>query len=197
MYRLWYDVIVPRFAPHGGTVCLMTDTDSFLNLVPAESPDAALEQLSHVMDFSNYNPSHRLYDPSRKNAVGYLKSELPDDTITHFAGVRSKAYAFKTAKQCEEAKAKGVKRCYKKKLSFDVYKNCLAESSSVSVKQVNIISKDHQNLLIQSEKVAFSSFDDKRFLLCRIHSVPYGSKFIRYKRETDMCYFCQHPNILS
>lgn len=67
-------------------------------------------------DFSNYDEKHTLYDSSRKNAVGYLKNEVPKCEIQKFAGVRSKTYAFVTKANKLENRAKGVKKSYKKYL---------------------------------------------------------------------------------
>ena len=195
MYRLFYEVLQPAF--DGRLTVLMSDTDSFAVLAPGSSPDEICSKIAHVMDFSNYSPSHPLYDVTRKNTVGLLKNEVSQDTIVRFAGVRSKTYAFVTAGEYVEAKAKGVGRQYKKKITFDAYKQCLDEICAVNVKQVSIQAKNHANMLVQSEKAAFNSMDDKRYLLCAIHSVPYGSILATEHVKTGRCYFCDNPNVYS
>ena len=65
--------------------------------------------------------------------------------------------------------------------------DCVTE---VRVEQRNITSKDHRNRLVAANKIAFSSFDDKRYLLCNLHSCPYGSVLIdRFLREKE-CPVC-------
>ena len=153
------------------------------------------EKIKHVMDFSNYKRSHRLYSSRRKYKVGYLKNEIPKDNIISFVGVRSKTYAFKTEKREKKAKCKGVKKHAKDQIPFNSYVRCINKISSYSIKQQGIISKKHVNKLITCEKIAFSSFDDKRYLLCKIHSVPYGSFLIRKFEKTRKCFFCANPTI--
>ena len=44
--------------------------------------------------------------------------------------------------------------------------------------------------MLESTKVAFSSFDDKRYFLCEKHSVPYGSALIHRFAEEEEPYVC-------
>ena len=194
MQHLLYNVVKPRFG--GRASVLMSDTDSWVLVAPRATPDQIVQELSDVMDFSNYDPAHPLYDGSRKSMVGYLKNEVSGDTVTRFAGIRSKTYAFMTAKNVMDSRAKGVKKCYKQKIPFEDFTRCLTEFYTKTVRQVYIASKNHCNMLVQAEKVAFSSFDDKRYLLCPVHSVPYGSKLIADFESTSKCLFCQNPTLL-
>lgn len=194
MQRTYYETLAPRF--NGRLSTLMTDTDSWVLATPTCAPDETVGRLADVMDCSNYEPSHPLHDMGRKNRVGYLKNEVPKDEIVKFIGIRSKTYAFKTRADVVDSRAKGVKRCYKRKITFEDYQRVLKEISEVRVVQNLIQSKNHQNMLVRSEKVAFSSFDDKRYLLCPIHSTPYGSVIIGVSKREGMCYFCKRPNLL-
>ena len=191
MARLYYDVIQPEFGER--TTVLMSDTDSVLLLAPGATPDDICRRLSAVMDFSNYDPSHPLYDASRKNVVGLLKNEVSQDVIIRFAGVRSKTYAFETRGQHTETRAKGVSKIYRRKIPFTAFKQCLDTIRSYNTTQVSLQAKNHANLLVRSEKCAFNSLDDKRYLLCAIHSVPYGSWLIKQHERTKRCYFCDNP----
>ena len=200
MQDLLYNILKPRFC--GELSVLMSDTDSWVFVAPAPSPDEIVYKIRDVMDFSNYSEKSVLFNPSRKNQLGFLKNEVSRDTITKFAGLRSKTYAFVTASNLTENRAKGVKKVYKKKIKFEDYTKCLESMSALSVRQVCIQSKDHVNMIIESTKIAFSSFDDKRFLMCPIHSTPYGSYLIReYMMRLEAgskiaCFFCANPNIL-
>jgi hypothetical protein len=196
MQDLFYNQVRPKL--NNEAICLMSDTDSLLVMAPGKSPDDVVCKLKDVFDCSNYDPSHRLYDPSRKNVVGLLKNEVSQDVITEFVGLKAKTYAFKTAGNVLESKAKGVKKCYKKKIPFEQFKKCLREIRQFSISQVSIQSKNHQNMLMQSEKIAFSSLDDKRYLMnCAIHSVGYNSWLATLQEKTGRCYFCDNPNLLT
>lgn len=207
MQKMWYQKIKPRF---GEARVLMSDTDSWIMQVPATNEEEALEKLKDIMDFSNYDLKHPFHNNSRKNCLGFLKNEVPNGRIKEFTGLRSKTYAFLVCKiiindKCEifellideeelESRAKGVKKAFRKKIPFKDFKDCLIYKQAKSVKQVGIIAKSHINYLIESEKIAFSSFDDKRFLMCPIHSCPYGSILINYFKNTGgKCYVCENP----
>ena len=196
MQELFYKQIRPRL--NHEAICCMSDTDSCLILAPGRSPDDIVVKLQDIFDCSNYDPTHKLYDPSKKNVVGLLKNEVSKDVITEFVGLRAKTYAFKTAGNILESKAKGVKKCYKKKIPFEEFKKCLRDISQFSVSQISIQSKNHQNRLIQSEKIAFSSLDDKRYgMKCGLHSVPYNSILTIEHEKTGRCYFCDNPDVLT
>ena len=196
MQRLYYDKIVPTFVDKKCSV-VMTDTDSFVLNCGASSPDEAVEKLASIMDFSNYDKSHRLFSNVNKARVGYLKNEVPNDIISKFVGIRAKSYAFKTLMgRADTQKCKGVVKRYLPKISFDDYARCVQKLDKVEIEQAFIQSKDHVNRLMRMKKVAFTSFDDKRFLLCSRHSVPYGSNLISRSSFNGQCYFCQYPNLL-
>lgn len=193
MQSLMYNVVKPRLK-HVSTV--MSDTDSWILLSDKKSTDDIVEALSDVMDFSNYAPSHPFFSDCKKAWVGYLKNEVPKDTIVKFVGLRAKTYAFKTVLEELHARAKSVRSVYKKRISFEDYYRCIQEMRQHVVRQVGIISQNHINKLVQSDRVAFSSFDDKRYLLCAVHSVPYGSFLIEESKKTNTCIFCECPDFL-
>ena len=49
----------------------------------------------------------------------------------------------------------------------------------------------------RASKVAFSSFDDKMYLMpCKIHAHPYGSVLIAQNLKNDRCSFCSSSAIM-
>ena len=117
------------------------------------------------MDFSYLDPSDPLYDASRKNVVGFLKNESPDE-ITAFVGLKAKTYAFCTQTSKVESRCKGVKKSVKRDLKFDDFLQCIENKKVKHVTQHTLNSKDHINRLLKAEKIAFSSFDDKKNGMC-------------------------------
>jgi hypothetical protein len=196
MQKLFYDVIRPAF--RNRVTMLMSDTDSFCMLVEDTDVDSAVRKLSPVMDFSNYPPEHELYDASNKNVLGLLKNEVPGSScIKRFAGVKAKSYMVVTAEEEEiMAKAKGVKTCMKKHLRFADYKRVILGAESHRVTQYGLLAKDYVNRLVRSTKVAFSSLYDQRWLLCAIHTCPYGSRLIRLAAQNNNCPLCANPSLL-
>lgn len=178
MYRLFYETIQPRFGVNG-TELLLTDTDSFLLRLFAPTTDLAVKRLEDVMDLSNYPVTHSLFDASRAKELGYLKNELPCQEIAAFCGLKSKTYAVQMAHSSQHmVKAKGVPHHSKKDIPFASMVACLQKIAFYPASFNTIRAKNHVNLVIRSSRLAFSSFDDKRYLLCCRHSVPYGSCLI-------------------
>lgn len=195
MQRNFYYTVKPAF---GGRVGVsLTDTDSWVLIVPAENKDEVLDKLLPILDTSNYPSEHKYFNLERKNQLGYLKDELPGEDIREVVAVRSKCYGIRTDNNMH-AKCKGVKRQERDRIPFAVFKETVTGDTPVQheVTQYTLQAKDHINRLLKQRKVAFSSFDDKRHLLCSKHSVPYGSRIIRLSEETGRCFFCADPSVL-
>ena len=204
MQSSWYEQIVPRLGGWRNCTMILSDTDSFLFQVAGRSTTEILKSLAPIMDFSNFPASHVLHDPSRAKMLGYFKSELPSARINEVVGLKSKTYAISSTPtdvfdlEGREIlrKAKGVSSAVKDTLPFEAFKRCVHEVQSVTLEQFNIRSRNHKNQLVKMSKLAFSSFDDKRHLMCNIHSVPYGSVLIPlWKRKGSYpegydCPFC-------
>jgi len=147
-----------------------------------------------------------------------MKNELPNETIINFAAVRwgmkermfffthcilysslfsfphrAKSYAIQTAEGRDTLRAKGVKKSYRNKMSFENYENVIKATQAFEILQYNLQSKDHVVKMIKQKKTAFSSLEDKRFYTCSIHSVPYNSILANVFRIKLACPFCQFP----
>ena len=197
MTSLYYKVIKPAF--NNRCTLLFSDTDSYCLLLPAQSLEEGLSRISPVMDFSNLPQDHPLYDKSRKNIAGYLKLETNiHDPITSFIGLRAKTYAFETESGKMESKCKGIKRCVRRNLRMEHYRRCIEKKDIQRATQYTLNSKSHKVRMMKTNKICYTSFEEKRFLFrCGIHSVPYGSFLIRYYfRNNEECVFCQHPYLL-
>jgi hypothetical protein len=197
MQKLYYDKIRPAFDNKCGIV--MSDTDSFCLIVAEPDVESAVRKIRDVMDFSNYPDRHPLRNDRHKNQLGLIKNELPGaQCLTSFAGVKPKTYAVMTATDGQVmSKAKGVKRQKIKSLRFADYKKVILGAESFRVKQMGLLAKDYINRLVESNKVAFSSLYDQRWLLCARHTCPYGSVLIEKAREmNDACPFCVDPSLL-
>jgi len=195
MQKLYYDHILPACNGSDNVSVVMSDTDSFLLSIRNCGDELSiLQNLESVMDFSNFPKDHPLFDASKKKKPGFLKSELPDAVIREAVALRSKAYAIRatplsSVKPIHHIRCKGVAHGAQKKLSLELFKACIHEIKSQEVEQLSIRSRCHKNELVKSLKVCFSSFDDKRHLLCPKHSVPYGS--YRLKKKKTGCFLCK------
>ena len=195
MQNLMYNEIKKVYKEKVSVV--LSDTDSWILILPAKNTHEALLPLKHVMDFSNYEKKSPFFDESRKNQPGLLKNEVPNEAIKRVVALQSKTYAIKTVSNKVDLKCKGVKKNVKEKIPFKAFLNCLRTIDQHNVEQYTIRSKSHINELIKLKKRAFSSFDDKRYLLCPIHSVPYGSNIIEKCKKEQTCFYCINPSMYS
>jgi len=191
LFRDYYEVFKPHFRT---MTLLMTDTDSCLIEVSSSNLSNDLQTLKSNFDFSNYESDHPLYDPSRKNQAGLWKNEIANGTITEFCGLKSKSYAFKTI-ECktravhEKITCKGVNKGGKKSLHMHDYFKCIKSVASIRADVMSIRSSTYVLSTLKLNKLALSSFDDKRHLFsCGVHTAPYESTLIH--RYNDYCPFC-------
>lgn len=197
MYRKYYFDVKPKFL---NCKVLFSDTDSLCLCIEKESngdgdndQQNSLLKLKALMDFSNYDPSHLMREDERKNQLGYFKDELKGNVLKEFVGIRSKTYAMKILsnslkKEDVLRRTKGITKGYRNTIPFEKFKQCIEQFSRVRLDQYQIRAKNHALKTLLINKLCFSSFDDKRFLLdCGIHSVPYGSILTKY---VGTCPFC-------
>ena len=191
MFSEYYQKIQPKLRT---CEVLLSDTDSLALAVFSKNPKNPLKKLKNIMDFSNYPSDHPYHETKHANALGFWKDELQGETFSEYIGLRSKCYAMKIQKKKSysiKSTCKGVRKGYKKKIPFSTFKNCIKTISQHYVTQYNIRSRSHLVNTMKFKKIAFSSFDDKRYLfICGIHSVPYGSCLIPKCQKMNICPFC-------
>ena len=162
---------------------LYTDTDSLLYEIDnCADPYARIFQMGEQdkFDFSNFPHTHPLHDTSVKRVPGKFKDECGGQHIYEFVGLRSKMYSLKfgdnsSIVRTESKIAKGVKDCViRQSLNFSDYLRCLNENEVMEHSFKSIKSVSHDVHTFHQKKVSLSSFDDKRYLLDHIHSLPYG-----------------------
>jgi hypothetical protein len=164
-----------------------------------------LKNADFIFDFSNYPTDHPLFSLEKQNLLGYFRDESKGAIILEFIGVRSKVYSVLS---CEEkdleflfthpdymtAKkiCKGIRRnVIKNDISHSHYRECISDITSISASMHILRSNEHSISLQNVNKIAFTSFDCKRFLLqCGIHSVPFGHYIVR-DNTNILCPFCE------
>jgi hypothetical protein len=192
MYKSYYNHFTVVFK---NVRILFSDTDSLFMSFTTENRNTELTNASYIMDFSNYPKTHELFNTSHKKQLGYFSDEMGGRDICEFIGIRSKCYAIKSLseKNAEEIKkiCKGVrKNAVFKKISYRDYRNCIKNIQSISTSMKVIRSQNHNIKINNINKVAFTSFDSKRYLMdCGIHTLPYG----HYRLNVDKikCHFCK------
>ena len=70
---------------------------------------------------------------------------------------------------------------------LELYKSCIFSPNTIVKSTMHKIRVKKRKLhTLSITKQAMSSGDDKRFQTCKLHSVPYGSKYAKY----DVCVKC-------
>ena len=63
---------------------------------------------------------------SKKKAIALMKDELGGKIMTNFVGLKVETYTYLIDDGSSDKKVKSTKKCViKKKLKFEIYKNCL------------------------------------------------------------------------
>ena len=192
--------MVPRYSSSQLKVAYK-DTGSLLYLI--ETPDLYNDMASfkHLLDLSDYPQEHFLHDPTNKNVPLTMTDELPGKVLREVVCLRSKLYSIDYVGEKKQS-AKGVQKSVKKTLNHDLIRNCLFSKKEVVKTMTQLRSHCHQIVVNEIDKVAISSFDDKRFLLENgVSSLAYG----HYKNSTPLdetidqiqvCNFCSTKIIL-
>ena len=191
MYAFWYDVLYKQF---GSDLQLsLTDTDSFIFQVKNKTKLDVLSKIGSVMDFSNFPNDHPLYSSNNKKKPGYFKDEYPVLKIDECVAVKSKCYSLKFENTVKTQNVcKGTSSAVSKHFTLKQYKDCIYKSNA-KIKSTATMIRAKKNVIrtITLTKLSMSSGDDKRFLLCNIHSVPYGSYHIKMYLTTQICHKCK------
>ena len=187
MYRFYYTYIHPRYVENGFKVqLLMTDTDSLCLFITQPDPskefdvyeDMADEQGLHWFDRSNFDPTSRFFDESKKKALGMFKDEMDGKPARMFVGLRAKMYALAGDGPDPDIKssAKGMPKSVKKTLGFDDWQKAQLGiyNKGSMVEYHSIRGQDHVLSTVKIAKVGLSRFDDKTYLGWDEQSFKFG-----------------------
>ena len=117
-----------------------------------------------------------------KKVIGLMKDELGGDIMKEFVSLRPKMYSYRVGNS-EPKKCKGIKKCVvKKTITFDDYKECLFEDKNLYKSQLLFRSEKHKIRMLEVNKLASNSQDDKRISIDGIASYAMG----HYKVKSDM-----------
>ena len=163
LYKFHYEETIPRFWSSQLKVAYK-DTDSLLYLI--ETPDLYIDMASfkHLLDLSDYTQDHFLQDPTNKKVPLTMTDELQGKVLREVVCLRSKLYSIDYVGGLKQS-AKGVRKSVKKTLHHDLFRHCLFSKDKVVRTMTQLRSHCPQNVVNEIDKVAVSSFDDKRFLL--------------------------------
>ena len=93
-----------------------------------------------------------------------MTDELQGKVLTEIVCLRSKLYSIQFPGGVKQS-AKGVQKSVKKTLHHDLFKSCLFDKQPVRKSMTQLKSENHQIVVNRVNKIAVSSYDDKRYLL--------------------------------
>ena len=189
MFTFYYDVLKPLFG-NDMTLCY-TDTDSLL--LEFTGADV-LKRLATIapdwIDGSNLPQEHPLYSLENKGKLGYFKDEMDGEAIKEGVILRPKMYCLLTESGEQKKRAKGIKQSVVKSLFTindyrEVFRECISTddddgggecscSPAPTVSQVNFRSVRHEVQTIEQKKKSLALFDNKRYWLDTVSSLPFG-----------------------
>lgn len=179
MFNFHYNVMKKRYGTN--IQLLYTDTDSLIYEIKTKDIYNDLGKMpGNHFDFSNYPVNHPLYSTKNKKVPGLFKDESKGQQIIEFVGLRSKMYAFRLEEQkdkniFEMKVAKGIKKTViHQDLKFQHYFTCNFENKQMEHDFKTIRSTGHQLYTSHQSKVSLSPFDDKRWLVNNIDTLPHG-----------------------
>ena len=113
-----------------------------------------------------------------------LSDKLNGDIVMEAVFLKPKAYSVKTLQTIRQS-AKGVSKHVKKTLHHDKFKNVLRPKSPLRKLVTSITSDKHTLNITESNKIALSAFDDKRYYLSDgVRSYAYGHYKMGQKQKT-------------
>ena len=177
MYEFWYDYMKPKYG-NNVKLCYM-DTDSFImNIKTKDFYKDIASDVEKRFDTSNYEVNGPLPIGKNKKVIGLMKDELGDKIITEFITLRPKTCSYLIDDCKEDKKAKGTKKCVKKRMiKFNDYKKCLLKDEVLLKSQQRFISKKHDVYTENINKIVLRNDDDKRIVSSvKITRYPCGYK---------------------
>ena len=121
------------------------------------------DDVEERFDTSGYSGNRPLRIGSNKKVIGLMKDELGGAIMTEFVALIPKLYSYRKLDGACDKKCKGIKKCViKKTLTFEDYKNCLLNPTTVYRSQLMFRLSKHEVHTIEVNKVALNRDDDKR-----------------------------------
>ena len=116
-----------------------------------------------------------MYDETNKKVLEKMKLETGIDIPIELVGLRSKLYSLLLDDGKDKKTCKGIKKCVKDfKIKHQNYKETLMKGDNMNVSQRTIRSYNHAVYSIETNKIALSSVNNKRYMINNIDSYSYG-----------------------
>ena len=179
MYDYHYNYILPKY--RNNAKLLFTDTDSLCYEIITDDLFQDMKNDSHMYDLSEFPKDFKtkngtiMYDETNKKVLEKMKLETGTDIPIELVGLRSKLYSLLLDDGKDKKTCKGIKKCVKDfKIKHQNYKETLMKGDNMNVSQRTIRSYNHEVYSIETNKIALSSVNNKRYMINNIDSYSYG-----------------------
>ena len=167
---------------HFDAELLFTDTDSLTYEIKSEDVYEKNFKHKHLFDFSNYSEDSKFFDQANKKVIGRMKDESEGKIIGAFFVLKSKMFSMKNIDGKESNTAKGVNIA-----EFNEFKDTLFNKNLLRHKMRRFQGKKHKMRTYEINKISWSVFDDKRFVLNDgIHTLAYFHKSLKNQRWSQI-----------
>jgi len=176
MYNFHYNIMKKKY--NEDIKLLFTDTDSLCYQIKTKDLYKDMFEMKEYFDFSEYPENHMCYDVTNKKIIGKFKCETNGKIMNEFVGIRSKMYKFSVLDGKTKGTMKGIKRNIAEDIKLNDYKDCIF-SDDIKMNKTScnfnlIKSTNHILKSININKIALSSYDNKRYYLDNINSYAYS-----------------------
>ena len=159
---------------------IYTDTDSFIVNINTYDVYEDMKSIKHLFDFSDYPKDHMLYSDKNNKVIGISKDDQKGTIIKEIIALKSKSYFINVHEDEIIKRLKGVtKATIKNQVTFEDAKECLENGKKIYHKNYTIRAENFELNTIEQNKISMSSFDNKRYLVNNIETIPYCDEEIK------------------
>lgn len=165
MYEFRYGYLATKFGSN--LRCVYFDTDAItMNITAVNFYELIKDDIPEYFDTSSYAVGNEFgIERWNRSVPGKFKDEQAGIPIAKFVCLRPKCYCVQTRDEKIVKKAKGVRKCVQRKITFDDYINCLRTHNNLIMQQRIIKSRiDNVSSVVES-RIVLCSDDNKRFWL--------------------------------
>ena len=182
MYEFQYDYMKPKYGDKQ-RLCHIKTEDFYKDI--AEDIPARFDTSGYDSSTAGQGGARPLPVGMNKKVIGSMKDKMAGEIITEFVALRPKLYSYKKLDGCEDRKCKGIKKgVVKRTLTSEDYKNCLLKQFHLYRSQLMFRLIKHDVHMIEVNKLALSTDDDKRIVGEDGISIKagghYSSKYLSY-----------------
>ena len=179
MYNFYYEK-VDKLWPN--TEIIGFDTDSMILNIFSDDIYQDMKSIQKDLDTSEYPKEHLLFSNENKKVIGKFKDELHGELIKEIIFMKSKVYAYKLMSSSSVKKLKGCSKVIiNKEINYDDYDKILHSTNELNKKQWQIHSQNHEIYYEEIDKKVLCAFDDKRYCIDSIRTIPHCNDEFRIK----------------